>query len=276
MKVTHTHRGHCQLCARIQAIDPGTGRIAKHGYTVAEHGYFVGTCPGSDLPSLHVERKTADEYIARARRHHADGLALIERLRAGKTRPTQAWNGKYEMRPAPNRPGRTREVKVMIPFADASPQHQQEAIDDFIRATERDAEHQRKYADNLTRWADEITGKVDAYRVEDLEPKEWKVGDEVRIGGKSRDGFDAVIEAIEDRPYKTRGWRVGGGTVMAAHARLTRPARAEKRGKPDGFLYPEGRVITEGRPAKVIWEPLRNIKRPLPPLAERLKKEDVL
>ena len=54
MKNTHTHRGHCQLCGRVQAIDSASGITAKHGYTV-EFGYFSGTCPGSDKPNLKAE-----------------------------------------------------------------------------------------------------------------------------------------------------------------------------------------------------------------------------
>src|SRR5579871_3871138 len=42
----HTHRGHCQLCDRLQAINNKTSVIAKHGYT-KRWSYFVGTCLGS-------------------------------------------------------------------------------------------------------------------------------------------------------------------------------------------------------------------------------------
>lgn len=43
----HTHKGHCQLCDRLQAVNNKTGLLAKHGYT-KRWSYFVGTCPGSD------------------------------------------------------------------------------------------------------------------------------------------------------------------------------------------------------------------------------------
>lgn len=275
-KVTHTHRGHCQLCARVIAIDTQTGRIAKHGYKVAQHGMFVGICPGSDVLSLHVERSMADRYIADARRRAADALAFAVRLREGKAKPAQAWNGEYKrvLKPTRGWPDRTVEEKVIIPFADASPDYQRRAVAEFVEAVERDARVAHDYANDLEDWASRITGKVDAYRVEDLEPREWKVGDTVRIGGKGKDGFDAVIEAIENRPYRSFGFSRGSSTTMAAHARLTRPARPEKRGRPDK-LDPQGRIITEGRPEKILWEPLRNIKRPsdaISPLAEQLKK----
>lgn len=279
-KETHTHRGHCQICCWVTAIDTATGRIAKHGYVVKDYGMFVGTCPGSGELSLHVERRLADRFIADARKKHAEYMACVEKLQAGKAHPAEAWNGEWKRapRPTPRDPGRTENVEVMVPFAEASKYYQERAMQKEIAKYESRALQNQSFADRLESWADKTTGKVDAYRVVDLEAREWKVGDKVRIGGKSRDGFDAIIEAIEDRPYTTRGW--GRGTSVAVpHARLTRPARAEKRGKPDGDLYPEGRILTEGRPAKVIWEPLRNIKRPkdaLSALAEKLKEAGVL
>lgn len=42
-----THRGTCQVCGRVQAVNAKTGMLAKHGYTV-EWGWFEGTCRGSD------------------------------------------------------------------------------------------------------------------------------------------------------------------------------------------------------------------------------------
>lgn len=45
MKTTHTHRGTCQACGRIHAVDNTSRLVAKHGYTV-DFGYFHGVCPG--------------------------------------------------------------------------------------------------------------------------------------------------------------------------------------------------------------------------------------
>jgi hypothetical protein len=46
MMAKHTHRGTCQACGAIQAVDNKTGAIAKHGYTV-DWGMFEGECQGS-------------------------------------------------------------------------------------------------------------------------------------------------------------------------------------------------------------------------------------
>ena len=50
MMARHTHRGTCQVCGSVQAVNNKTGMIAKHGYTV-DWGMFQGECPGSnELP----------------------------------------------------------------------------------------------------------------------------------------------------------------------------------------------------------------------------------
>lgn len=47
MKTTHTHRGHCQICGRLQAAHNVSNTLAKHGYTV-DFGFFNGVCPGAE------------------------------------------------------------------------------------------------------------------------------------------------------------------------------------------------------------------------------------
>lgn len=51
---TATHNGTCQACGRQHAVNPKTGLLAKHGYTV-DWGFFNGTCAGSDKKPLEVE-----------------------------------------------------------------------------------------------------------------------------------------------------------------------------------------------------------------------------
>lgn len=58
----HTHRGHCQVCGREQAVDNKTGTLAKHGYTV-EHGFFEGECPGSHNLPLEHDHTMTDNII---------------------------------------------------------------------------------------------------------------------------------------------------------------------------------------------------------------------
>ena len=64
MKTTHTHRGHCQACGRVQAVDTANNLLAKHGYTV-DFGYFDGICKGSDRKPLEVDKSFSEATIVR-------------------------------------------------------------------------------------------------------------------------------------------------------------------------------------------------------------------
>lgn len=57
-----THNGTCQVCGRVQAVRPN-GLVAKHGYRVADFGYFMGTCTGSDEMPLEVSKEIATDTI---------------------------------------------------------------------------------------------------------------------------------------------------------------------------------------------------------------------
>ena len=62
MKTTHTHRGHCQACGRVQAVDTTNNLLAKHGYTV-DFGYFNGVCTGSDRKPLEIDKSFTEQTI---------------------------------------------------------------------------------------------------------------------------------------------------------------------------------------------------------------------
>lgn len=267
-RVTHTHRGHCQYCLRVHAIDTVTGRLAKHGYTV-EGGMFSGSCPGSEELSLHVERSATDEVIKRYQKTIKNCEQRIALLVSDEVKPTEAWSGKYETRTETNRRGSyiNRHAWKMVPFADAPKEHQEYAVRKEINTYENTAHNAKRISDQMIEWAAKIyDAKRPAYPNEDFDNGEWKVGDTVRIGGKGSKGYNATIEAIEDQEMTTRGFRRGTQTIVVPHARITRPAVEEKRSK-DGWS-----TIREGRAAKVIWEPLRNIKRQANELVSELKK----
>lgn len=268
MKKIHTHRGHCQLCAKVQAIDVGTGIVAKHGYTV-EQGYYSGQCPGSEALSLHVSRELADKAIAEALREAAIQAEQIDRFNKGTAHPATVWNGEYEWIETRGSTGRPykKQVEKRVAWEEADESFREIGLRRAIGVLENRQRTCEHYARDVKHWADKITGKVDPYQVHELEPKEFAVGDTIHIGGKK--GFDAVIEAIEDQKYTTYGYRYGRSTIICKHARVTRPAKPEKRAK-DGY------VISEGREEAVLWVALRDIKRPPTPLAEELKREGKL
>tara|TARA_Y100001937_G_C7073326_1_gene309414 strand:- start:27 stop:920 length:894 start_codon:yes stop_codon:yes gene_type:complete len=64
MKNTHTHKGHCQSCGRVQAVSTDDNSLAKHGYDV-KFGFFNGTCSGSDKEPLEVSKRFSEVTISK-------------------------------------------------------------------------------------------------------------------------------------------------------------------------------------------------------------------
>ncbi len=257
---THTHKGHCQVCLRIQAIDTTRGTVADHGYRV-KLGSFQGSCSGSGKLSLHTSRVVTDEQIAALFIRARDSAKLAADLRAGIVKPEKAQTGE-RIKHVDSR-GRIEWEVVRVPFAEATPQYQQWAINAEVFAADSAAKNALAHKLMLQQWATKIYDKqTPAYRVEDLEVNDHKVGDVVRIGGKK--GFDARIEAIDERSYKTIN-----GLILVPHARITRPAQTELRSR-------TGIITREAREARTYWEPLRHIKRAKSPLIEQLTKADLL
>ena len=63
MKNTHTHKGHCQVCGRVQVVSTNDNLLAKHGYDV-QFGFFNGTCIGSDKEPLEVSKRISEVTIS--------------------------------------------------------------------------------------------------------------------------------------------------------------------------------------------------------------------
>lgn len=72
MSNVHTHTGICQACGRRHAVNPKSGKLAKHGYTV-DWGFFNGTCQGSDHLPLEQDT-TLNLAIVAELRQRADRL----------------------------------------------------------------------------------------------------------------------------------------------------------------------------------------------------------
>lgn len=60
----HTHKGTCQVCASVQAIDNKTRLMAKHGYVVKGWGFFNGTCPGATHKPAELDLTLTNSTIA--------------------------------------------------------------------------------------------------------------------------------------------------------------------------------------------------------------------
>ena len=72
----HTHRGTCQVCGSVQAVNNKTGMIAKHGYTV-DWGMFQGECPGSHELPIEKSHKLTTRIINSIQGQLA-GMKLID------------------------------------------------------------------------------------------------------------------------------------------------------------------------------------------------------
>jgi hypothetical protein len=292
MKDTHTHRGHCQYCLRLIAIDVTTGKLAKHGYNV-KGGMFIGQCPGSEVLSLHVDRTHTDRVIVMYRDSAKDHTKFADRIESGRSHPETCLGGepyyernltdaelvrywRSETRPCKvkkinPRTGAAYEVDsteaVRIAWADANELQRRREVLVTVDHHRHEAEHATKFADMMTRYANEVFG-TSAYLVDDLE--NWaKVGDMIHTGGK-KNGFDAKVEAAEMRDYTTFGYRTGRNTIQAPHVQITRPAIADVMTK-DGK-----RVKKAGRKAVTYWEAVRNVQPAEGSLIARLKADDLL
>ena len=80
---THTHKGHCQVCGRIQAVDVTHNFIAKHGYTV-DFGFFNGVCEGSGELPLEIDKSLTEETIVELTDYLASQSTYLEGLESGK------------------------------------------------------------------------------------------------------------------------------------------------------------------------------------------------
>lgn len=85
------HRGHCQVCNRIQKLP--SGKLAKHGYQVLS-GYFEGTCFGSGELPLELDKKIVVKSIEWAKVQQAKFEESIVTWSRPATEP-EAWFNEY-------------------------------------------------------------------------------------------------------------------------------------------------------------------------------------
>jgi len=154
MKTTHTHRGTCQACGSIQAVDNNTKLLAKHGYKVI-YGAFQYVCNAAGIsPAEHdvsYTRQTIANCIRAAEGHEEDA----RKLKSGELVPSmfKRWNPKKE------KVERTRgggERKTMgdydaLPIAQATPDERKARIDEAIADAEMNAAGFRGHAQFLNR-----------------------------------------------------------------------------------------------------------------------------
>lgn len=75
-----THNGHCQVCGRKQKLP--NGKLAKHGYKVANYGFFNGTCFGSENLPFEQDKTLVEQSIAWAYEQAESNDRRAEEIRA--------------------------------------------------------------------------------------------------------------------------------------------------------------------------------------------------
>lgn len=171
-KTTHTHRGTCQACGHIQAVDNASQLIAKHGYTV-DWGYFNGTCRGSGKRPAEQDITLTMSVIRfcneTAADHDGNVIALQDGTLVPKTferyNPTKIVTHKSQHG---GREYTTTGGNDTLPIALASQGERAKAIALAIHEHEMHASGLRSHAVNLTRFVLVRLGKP-LYLASDLD-----------------------------------------------------------------------------------------------------------
>jgi hypothetical protein len=181
----HTHRGHCQACGRVQAIERGPGvdlrlgTIAKHGYTV-DWGYFSGTCNGAGHPALEFDRTQLDAtrkallvyaigQDTRARKLRDRTAATPERIVTG-SKANPEYKG-YER-------GASRFIDVLTPWAECTDAQRDRWYSSATFAAELHAKRARSHRKFLHELAERVHGTEPQAVERAPRLPEPKVGDE--------------------------------------------------------------------------------------------------
>lgn len=158
-KQQHTHRGHCQVCGRIQAASyfnmvPPINHLAKHGYKVAQFGYFIGTCAGSDHKPLEQCRELTDDTIAALNRWATNQELIAQSFREGNTHPDQVDTLHRRKNPTTG-----KRESVMIPWGEATEYQQRNEVQRRVLFHETEARRGRAHAQMLFKLAGERYGQ---------------------------------------------------------------------------------------------------------------------
>lgn len=142
-----THRAHCQVCGRLQAVIPASGRLAKHGYTVKGWGYFVGTCTGSGYRPIQQDRHLTDKVCTALTQHAEKMSKLEEAYRTGTQVPKTA-----QVRVA------GKKDYMHIAWDDATELQRRDTVRALVWSCEREARHARAHVQYMLKLAEQVHG----------------------------------------------------------------------------------------------------------------------
>ena len=193
----HTHKGTCQACGRVQAVNNKSGMVAKHGYTV-DWGYFSGICQGSDEApleqstdvTLRIIKQLQAASVQLAAMERSD-ITTVEVKRKGETFicSSQAdldalYNGQHRS------PSYNRMVELDLQQMHSRAEQMLEHVDALKGLIEtRHGKDLIANADSVERIRETFSRIQDAYRrAEELKVEGWKP----RVSG---DYFKSVLTA---------------------------------------------------------------------------------
>jgi hypothetical protein len=134
--------------------------MSKHGYEVKNRGHggwFSGVCSGNRYAPIERERAQADMIIASVREECVSLRQRAADFRAGVIKPKEAKKDGRQRRVEVN--GRYDWVYEMVPFAEADPYYQDEAVKSEAFKAERRAEMGEGFARDLEKIVNEYHGK---------------------------------------------------------------------------------------------------------------------
>lgn len=139
-------RGNCQCCGADQAVK--SGRMSKHGYTVAE-GWFNGVCDGQHYAPLQTDRTHTDLIVKSVLAQVVELESHLNGLKNGSIKPefitkTVKKNGRWE--------------QDFSPFADADKFAQNHEVAKNIRTVENRIRAGNDYAKTMNLLADQFYG----------------------------------------------------------------------------------------------------------------------
>lgn len=147
----HTHKGHCQICGLVHAVNPRRTTLAKHGYKVAGLGYFFGTCAGSNHQPLQISQAlTKDMLVELTGWAELQDIAIAE-YQHGTRVPGLCDTGKHKYHNG-------KWVDVMIPWAEANEYQRQRAVESIVGKLRNEAFAARTHIKLMTALAVRIHG----------------------------------------------------------------------------------------------------------------------
>lgn len=148
MKTTHTHRGTCQACGKVQAVDNNSKVLAKHGYKV-NYGAFQFVCRGADrYQPAELDVSLCTKTMADCLTSAAHNEEQVPKLRSGEIVPAtfERWN-KEKVKTTRTRWGTTTSTGDYdtLPIAMATPDELKARVVGQIRYHKDQAEGLREH-----------------------------------------------------------------------------------------------------------------------------------